>query len=315
MNVQKLLVGTMALVLIASLANTQAFAAPTGSGEDIAAPAAITPQVVEALDCDVDSGDIVAFETSRGQDADAHSTAVADLEANGFVVKEFNIDTDDIPECIVKMVITSTQGSDACIIGNDYSSDQIDDIAEWVENGGALLILNEWGSGSDCGDLTDEVSEAFGETPGSVLFSQTYLAGTNYDADNPETLFDGVDSWEVFASNNYAASADAVTTDGAFPDGNPTAIAKEVGNGCVLMTGDANWMRDGSIASADNQALALNAFEYLNECIVVVGGEFLPIDSTALFLAGLSSSAVWIIPTLAGLAGAGVIIRSRLHRD
>ena len=47
----------------------------------------------------------------------------------------------------------------------------------------------------------------------------------------------------------------------------------------------------------------------------IVGGEFLPIDSTALFLAGLTSSAVWIIPTLAGLAGAGVIIRSRLHRD
>ena len=47
----------------------------------------------------------------------------------------------------------------------------------------------------------------------------------------------------------------------------------------------------------------------------VVAGELLPIDSTALFLAGLSSSAVWMIPTLAGLAGAGVIIRHKLHRD
>ena len=46
-----------------------------------------------------------------------------------------------------------------------------------------------------------------------------------------------------------------------------------------------------------------------------VAGELLPIDSAALFLAGLSSSAVWMIPTLAGIAGAGFIIRSKLHRD
>jgi len=37
----------------------------------------------------------------------------------------------------------------------------------------------------------------------------------------------------------------------------------------------------------------------------VVGGEFLPIDSTALLLAGLQSSAIWMLPVLAGAAGAG----------
>ena len=35
-----------------------------------------------------------------------------------------------------------------------------------------------------------------------------------------------------------------------------------------------------------------------------VGGEFLPIDSTALVLAGLQSSAIWMLPALAGIAGA-----------
>jgi len=34
-----------------------------------------------------------------------------------------------------------------------------------------------------------------------------------------------------------------------------------------------------------------------------VGGEFLPIDSTALVLAGLQSSAIWMLPVLAGVAG------------
>jgi len=36
-----------------------------------------------------------------------------------------------------------------------------------------------------------------------------------------------------------------------------------------------------------------------------VGGEFLPIDSTALLLAGLQSSAIWMLPVLAGAAGVG----------
>jgi len=34
-----------------------------------------------------------------------------------------------------------------------------------------------------------------------------------------------------------------------------------------------------------------------------VGGELLPIDSTALMLAGLQSSAIWMLPVLAGIAG------------
>jgi len=36
-----------------------------------------------------------------------------------------------------------------------------------------------------------------------------------------------------------------------------------------------------------------------------VGGELLPIDTTALMLAGIQSSAIWMLPVLAGAAGAG----------
>jgi len=39
--------------------------------------------------------------------------------------------------------------------------------------------------------------------------------------------------------------------------------------------------------------------------MIPVGGEFLPIDSTALVLAGLQTSAIWMLPVLAGAAGAG----------
>ena len=40
----------------------------------------------------------------------------------------------------------------------------------------------------------------------------------------------------------------------------------------------------------------------------VVGGEKLSIDNSALLIAGLSANAVWILPMLAGLAGAGIYL-------
>lgn len=47
-----------------------------------------------------------------------------------------------------------------------------------------------------------------------------------------------------------------------------------------------------------------------------VAGELLSLDSMALVVAGLSSSAVWMIPTVVGLAGAGIyLIKTRTNRD
>jgi len=45
-----------------------------------------------------------------------------------------------------------------------------------------------------------------------------------------------------------------------------------------------------------------------------VAGELLPLDSTALFLAGIQSMTVWMIPAVLGLAGAGVyLVKFRKH--
>jgi hypothetical protein len=50
--------------------------------------------------------------------------------------------------------------------------------------------------------------------------------------------------------------------------------------------------------------------------IIFVGGEFLPIDSTALFVSGIQTSAVWILPAVAGLAGTGYyLIRFRAKQE
>jgi len=48
----------------------------------------------------------------------------------------------------------------------------------------------------------------------------------------------------------------------------------------------------------------------------VVAGELLPLDNTALVIAGLTSMSVWMIPTVLGLAGAGIyLVKFRANRD
>ena len=47
-----------------------------------------------------------------------------------------------------------------------------------------------------------------------------------------------------------------------------------------------------------------------------VGGELLPIDNTALMLAGIQSSTIWMLPALAGIAGAGAFfVRTRMNKE
>ena len=48
----------------------------------------------------------------------------------------------------------------------------------------------------------------------------------------------------------------------------------------------------------------------------VVAGELLSLDSSALVIAGLTGSAVWMIPTVASIAGAGIyLVKTRTNRD
>jgi len=68
------------------------------------------------------------------------------------------------------------------------------------------------------------------------------------------------------------------------------------------------------IDSGANTFYLLDDFEF---CIIeVVGGELLPIDSTALMLAGLQSSAIWMLPVLAGIAGTGFyLVKFRTNKE
>ena len=48
----------------------------------------------------------------------------------------------------------------------------------------------------------------------------------------------------------------------------------------------------------------------------IVGGNIIPIDTSALFLAGIQGSTIWMIPTIAGIAGTGFyLIKFRTNKD
>lgn len=51
-------------------------------------------------------------------------------------------------------------------------------------------------------------------------------------------------------------------------------------------------------------------------CEIPVAGELLSLSSSALVIGGLASSAVWMIPAIAGIAGAGIyLVKTRSSRD
>jgi hypothetical protein len=64
-----------------------------------------------------------------------------------------------------------------------------------------------------------------------------------------------------------------------------------------------------AVALEDHGGLTTFDMEVLGDlkpCVQNVAGELLPLNTTALFVSGITSSAIWMIPTLAGIAGAGV---------
>ncbi len=80
----------------------------------------------------------------------------------------------------------------------------------------------------------------------------------------------------------------------------------------------------GTLCSDDFDICTLERCDPDDGCIVEpnpiceeespVAGELLPLDNTALFLAGIQSMTVWMVPTVLGLAGVGeYLVKFRKH--
>jgi len=283
-------------------------------GESVSTASVFPPLGQPIIDCKVDTGDIVGWDNSRGIIPSPFTTIISDLESNGFVVREVNISTQGIPDCIVKLVIVGFQGSAGCAGLLPYTGAEVSLIESYVNNGGALLVMSDHGTvPSGCGSHTHPVLAAFGITSVGPVGNPTFVSGTNFDPNNPSTLFQGVNSFIWGSGASYDTNDGVVATDdGIFPAGNPRVVAKTVQNGCIVATSDFNWI-GSSVNNLDNRQLGLNVFTFLNECISkpVVGGEFLQIDSTALLLAAAQSPASWLTTLTIVALGIGAYVFTR----
>jgi hypothetical protein len=176
-------------------------------------------------------------------------------------VGTINTNVDGIPPCVVKLIIT-TQAFNRCLT-TPYPPALVDLIVARVDAGLGLYLNNEWGS--FCGSGTAPIANALDGTWNANAQNMTFVAGVNYVVGTPPVLFDGVGAWNWFAGSDYTAALGVVATTGA---GIPAMIAKEYGSGCVVITGDSNYIADNWIDINDNRTLASNAIAYLNECIV-----------------------------------------------
>jgi len=152
--------------------------------------------------------------------------------------------------------------------------------------------------------------------------------GTDSELDTVVMRFDFNDGpvCAVGGFVNYAPGFGDPFTMKALDSGNVVLEVFDVTNNSPISTPGVN--NDGvfrGIVRATNEIVALELsgeFDVLDDLkfarcdTTVVGGELLPIDTTALFLTGIQSSSVWMILILAGLPGSGVyLVKFRTNKE
>jgi len=301
------------IALMLGLSSIPAFA-DDAMGNNDPTPSSNIAQVILDIpvDCGVDAGlDVVALDVARGQSWSSLQLAGQILEINGFTLRTINIETGDIPFCVVKLMINNIAAGGSCT-GAPYSPAAVNRVVSFVNNGGAAFINHE---NTLCDEFVDPISSAFGITNNVILGApnpNVLLQGINFLIGNPPTLWNGVNGWFILGWTSFVPSAESVATIGNFPAGDGAMELRQPGSGCVLASNDSNWILDAFILNNDNQQLVLNAFLFLNECITQpIGGVLIPIDSTALLLAGAQMNAAWLIPVVAAGIVIGVFVIKR----
>ena len=138
----------------------------------------------------------------------------------------------------------------------------------------------------------------FGDTTASINYCQPNPTGCHIDFQDSDGV--ATTSSPQFPNLNFAPGC-PVGTPGVF---NGAWTHAEIGAVITTTDCDGNTLEWSLISDTEIVFVAQ------------VGGEFLPIDNTALMLAGLQSSAIWMLPALAGIAGVGAyFIRTRMTKE
>ena len=334
MKVNRLLVGILALVLIAGISSTQAFAQT--SGDQPVNPPAETNDINPPKVCDGSETDLLI------QDGVPWSPAINHDPRGAFVTELIAQEKDWCAIGSDAIGATNLSQFDVIIIPSEQSSTYYSnimpggaihpDIDTFVTNGGVLsaslasLFSDSWEPSTFVGGLTHSGQDGLVSSNDNAIADATHplitgaspCPGGNCAAIVDAGVRNDLDQWGL-SSHGFFTSLPAGTTVilTTAAGSEPVAIEYPHGSGVVVanLNTDA-WRYNGQGGGPQNLKYVANDIAYQNALNLVVGGELLPIDSTALLLAGLQTSAIWMIPTLAGLAGAGFyIIKFRTNKE
>jgi len=341
-NTQKFLAGTIALVLVAGLGSVQAFADTT----DASVP--IIPEYTVGA-ASVDDAVVRVYQDSipwGGENRDR-----ATLESLGKIVgvDYFIHPTSDlvnpIPSDTDVVIITSDGNGVGVGSVNDAASQN--NLDEFVQAGGVLIVDmadNNFDGGfmapgsigiaddnfpSPCDDQTLTLDMAGDDgTLGTeddhpLVKGPDGTAGTADDWTNDNIdMFSTCSIAHAHLEAGITLPANAVPITTAVFSGEPKIISAEysLGQGCVIVDTITKEFRTHIPDNGNGPTnFMTNLFAYAmngacNE--QVVAGELLSVDSSALMIAGLTSMSLWMIPTVLGLAGAGIyLVKFRANRD
>lgn len=296
--------------------------ANTGSG--VTPPPNVSVAAVPpTVDCSKMTN-VVAFDVTHLNGVADLGLFMAAITAAGFTVATWSLANGPPPACVVTYIIYGLGPGDSCLSGAPYSAAEASILATWVNAGGRLFLNSEYYGCSG----TDALVSALGYTPqsvsGQVVDTNDFLVHnywvvytTKNFASSP--VLNGVAKIVFFASGWWLPTSGAIVltdTDGtATPSGGPVAAQFKLGEGCVLMTGDSDWVNDIIFAGAtanynwyDNSILAMNGVRFLSTCgVAPVGGTVIPPSP----MTTLMALAPWLLLSVVAVGAGAYAMRKR----
>ena len=269
-QILSLTIATVFILGIVAISNTDTVTAEehpiTPTGEKIEPYEGYVGQVVPtAVNCNVDSN-VVAWVTNNGGTVGDYLTIADDIENNlGVTARNVQL-AGSVPDCIVKLVISHAPA--ACHPASIGAANMVA-VENWVRNdGGELLILEEFGG---CGGGSAPLTAAFGAIYQSNTATTCGFPGENYDAtefDASHPIMAGVTSFNMQCGTDFVSDGTLATVVLDSTNNRPVFLAGPVDSGCVVITGDSNWLGapGNAININDNRLAANNVFAFLNEC-------------------------------------------------
>jgi len=282
----RLLAGTLVLVLILGISTTLAFAQSTEDEDQNSADFAPSNELVSP------SGGSQVIGVTSGW-----SAATPVMTADGHtVINPVNLNN---PLTVDVLLINRGEAG--------ISGTQLTNVQNFLANGG--VVVTEFSAAAMW--FNGNLASLSGTLTNGFFFACNGCLVTVVDATSPLSIglpatwisANPIAFFQVYSGLDPSIKV-AAEVQGTSEGDLPVVGCADVGGGtAVIFFSD---FQDFAGATVEEQQLLLNAI-HISACEEdeIVGGEFLPIDNTALMLAGLQSSAIWMIPTLAGLAGVG----------